>query len=315
MTDNPFHVLSKYKRAYVVYSIGQKFIDMTETLIGQLNRYSKYPVFLYYSRGTVNFNSPNLIKQKFEFPDLMDYNLHGLDPEKVRERILNNIKPLVVDKFLNDYNIDEFVYLDADILVTPIIDSVFTKYADLIENSPIFLKYTWDWVFVNGKPQVGDKILEKLDIERNPTVYSLCAGFFIGNKNCKSFMSDYKRICLDPDLIKMCIDDPLVYEEFNDEPIANAVVWLYEGKHYVQPDLLWTWNFESVKFMFDFYDGKVGSLPEHPSLPNHYQIPQEYEIPHGLSVIPKLKMNLLGIHSLKDPEMIRKAAEEIEKRF
>jgi hypothetical protein len=245
----------------------------------------------------------------------MDYNLHGLDPEKVKERILNNIKPFVVERFLNDYDVDEFVYLDADILVTPVIDSVFSKYADLIENSPIFLKYTWDWISIKGNPQVGDSILQKLGIERKPTVYSLCAGFFIGNKNCKSFMRDYCRICLDPDLIKRCVEDPSVYEEFNDEPIANAVVWLYEGKHYVQPDFLWTWKSDSVKFMFDFYDGKTGDLPNHVCLPNHYKIPDEYEIPHGLSVIPKLKMNLLGIHGLKNPEMIKEAAEEIEKRF
>ena len=75
--------LKKTRRAYVLYSIGQRFIDMTQVLIDQLNKYSKYPVFLYYSRGNVEFDSPNLIKQNFEFPDLMDYNLHGLDSEKV----------------------------------------------------------------------------------------------------------------------------------------------------------------------------------------------------------------------------------------
>ena len=210
---------------------------------------------------------------------------------------------------------DEFVYMDSDILVTPIIDSIFDGYADLVENYPIFLKYTWDWVFVNGRPQVGDSILKKIDIPRNPTVYSLCAGLFIGNKNCRSFIKDYLRICLDPDLIKMCAEDKVVYEEFNDEPIANALVWLYNGNKYIQPDFLWTWKADSVDFAFDSYEKNFEGLNVHECLPEHYKIPHPYEIPTGLSVMPKFQNNFLGTHGIKDLEEIKKAAEIIERRF
>ena len=60
--------LDKHKRAYVTYAIGQSFIDLTETVINQLQKYSEYPIVLYYADGNVNFDSPNLIKQRLGLP-------------------------------------------------------------------------------------------------------------------------------------------------------------------------------------------------------------------------------------------------------
>jgi hypothetical protein len=309
--------LKDHRKSYIVYVIGQKFIDLSETLIWQINKYSEYPVVLYYSDGEVNFEYPNLIKQKFQFTGIDGLDLKGLDSNEVRNRILSTCltKPFVVNDFLKNYQVEEFVFLDADILVSPNIDSLFTKYSELIENYPLFLKYTWDIIFTQGRPHVSDGILKLIGIIRNQTIYSLCAGFFMGNINCKSFFNDWSKYCSYQNLIDYWADNPDISSDFNDETIANALVWLYEGRKYVQPDFLWTWKYDSVRFAFDFYERSSAELPRHVCLPNHYKIPDEYEIPSGLSVIPVNKNNLLGTHGIKDLEEIKKTAEEIDKRF
>lgn len=306
--------LKKYKRAYLICSIGQKYIDMVEPVIKQLYKYSEYPVFLYYSDGKVNFDSQNLIKQRFHTRQIMDYNIHGMDPEAVKFKILTLSKSLAFNSFISNYDIDEFVFLDSDIVVTPSIDTIFEKYSALIENSPIFIRYSWDTVSVNGRPHVSDKILERIGIPRNPTLTALCTCFFIANKNCKSFFKDWEKFCFDPELIKYCAENKEAWGEFNDESIANALVWLYGGRISVITDIMWLWFSKSVKFAYDFYDGSVGDLPKHESLQSHYKIPPEYEMPYGLSVLPQEKKELLGFHGIKDIEEIKIAIEEIEKR-
>jgi hypothetical protein len=310
-----FSKLKEHKRAYLICSVGQKYIDMVETLVNQLNKYSEYPVFLYYSEGEVKFNSPNLIKQRFYMEQIMDYNIHGMDPAIVKDKILTIAKPFAFDLFVKNYNVEEFVFLDSDILVTPSIDTVFTKYSNLVQNSPIFIRYSWHIITVNGRPHVSDKILERVGAKRNLSLPALCSGFFIANSNCKSFFSDWVRCCLDTELIKYCAENKEAWGEFNDESVANALVWLYEGMMTIATDLQWAWNNGSVKFAFDFYDGKKGELPRHESLPTHYRIPPEYEIPSGLSVLPGNKIDLLGTHGIKDPQEIKNAANEIDRRF
>jgi len=313
--SNAFSSLKKHRRAYVICSVGQKYIDMVETLVNQLYKYSEYPVFLYYSNGDVNFDSPNLIKQKFQLKNFMDYNIHGMDPETVKSKMLTLTKPIAFDLFVKNYDVEEFVFLDSDVLVTPSIDIIFNKYSDLIENSPIFIRYSWDIVTVNGRPHTSDIVLERTGSKRKSFPGSVCSGIFIANKNCKSFFSDWTKYCFDEELIRYCVENNEAWGEINDESTATALVWLYGGKNTIVTDFVWAWTGEAVKFVFDFYDGKVGNLPKHESLSSHYRIPPEHEIPYGLSVIPQNKLDLLGTHGIKDLEEIKKAAEEIDKRF
>lgn len=312
-----FIKLKEGKRSYLIYAIGQKFIDLTETLINQLQKYSRYPVILYYSDGTVNFDSPNLIKNKFLYTGIEGLDLRGLDPAEVNNKILSTCltKPLVVEDFIRNYDVDEFVFLDGDILVSPNIDSLFERYSDKISNYPLFLKYSWDVISVNGVPHVSDSILNIIGIDRIQKVPALCAGFFIGNINCKSFISDWAEYSSYQKKIDHWIENPGIAFNFNDETIANALIWLYDGDKYADPDFLWTWRYDSVKFAFDFYEGKCGELSLHESLQNHYKIPPEYEIPYGLSVIPVDKNKFLGTHGIKDLDDVKKTAEEIDLRF
>jgi hypothetical protein len=313
-TKEAFSRLKRNKKAYLICSVGQKYIDMTECLINQIHKYSKYPVFLYYSNGSVNFDSPSLIKQRFEIDNSINFSIDGIDPTAVKTIMLTTVKPRACSLFLENYDIEEFIFLDTDILITPSIDKIFDEYSESIENYPIFLRYSWDFVTTNGKQHVPDLALEKMGISRNPTCTSLCTCFFIANKNCKTFFLDWKRYCEDSDLIKFALT-PEGYGGFTDEAIANGLIWSYGGNKSIPTNLMWAWKYDPVKFAFDFYDGLVDELPRHSSQPSHYQLTGENEVPYGLTVIPQSKQDWIGTHFIKDPEIIRLVAEEIDKRF
>jgi len=306
--------LRNHRKAYLICSVGQRYIDMVEELVRQLDKYSSFPVFLYYSDGQVNFDFPNLIKQKFEIDSSIKYEIEGINPESVKTLMLTTVKPRACKLLLENYEVDEFVFLDSDVLVTPAIDSVFLNYGDSISNFPIFLRYSWDWVTTNGKQHVADIILERIGISRAPTVTSLCTCLFIANRNCKSFLSDWEKYCSDPEIIKFALS-PEGYGGFTDESVANAVAWLYRCNISIPTNLCWAWKYEPVKYVFDFYDGIISDLERHTSQPTHYKLSGENEVPFGLSVIPERKNNFLGFHFIKDLETIKKVAEEIEKRF
>jgi hypothetical protein len=302
--------LKNHKRSYLICSVGQKHIDICEHLVNQIHKYSKYPVILYYSNGTVNFDSPSLIKQRFE----IDNSINGINSESVRSLMLTTVKPRACNIFLENYDVEEFIFLDTDILITPAIDSVFDNYSNIIENYPIFLRYSWDFVWTNGKEHVPNIVLEKIGISRNPTVTSLCTCLFIANRNCKSFFSDWKKFCEHSDIVKFALT-PEGYGGFTDESVANALVWSYGGNKSIPTNLMWAQKYEAVKFAFDFYDGLVGNLNRHTSQVSHYQLTGENEVPSGLTVLPEFKKEWIGTHFIKDYDTIKLVVEEINKRY
>lgn len=300
--------LQKYKRAYVVCAVGQSYIDSTEGMIKSLNEYTKYPVILYYSNGVVNYDYDNLIKQPFRLSDRQVDNEHTL-------KLLTTLKAEVTLNSIKNYDVETVVMLDSDILPTPNIDSVFDRYETEIENYPIFLKYAWDIITVMGRPLVSEHIQNTIGVLPG-RIPAMCSCLCIANKNCISFLEDWKYWCENEELIKYhYIDNKDIYYDFNDESIVNALLWKYGATKYIPCDLMWAWKCESVKFALDYYDGKVGELPIHESNANHYRVPEQYEVPYGLSVLPTHKRTLLGFHGLKDLNEINLALHEIKNRY
>lgn len=303
-----YQKLQKYKRAYVVCAVGQSYIDSTEGMVRALKEFSKYPVILYYNNGTVNYDYDNLILQPFRVSDTKIYEEHTL-------KLLTTLKAEVTLNSVKRYDVDTVVMLDSDILPTPVIDDVFDKYESQIENYPIFLKYAWDTIFVMGRQLVSDHIQNTIGT-LPAKIPAMCSCMCIANRNCISFLEDWKYWCENEELIKYhYVNNRSIYFDFNDESIVNALLWKYGADKYIPCDLMWAWKYESVKYAFDFYDGKIGELPIHESNSHHYRVPEEYEVPHGLSVLPKKKRELFGFHGLKNLEEINLSIEEIKNRF
>jgi len=300
--------LQKHKRAYVVCAVGQSYIDSTEGMIKSLAKYSRYPVILYYSNGVVNYEYENLIKQPFRLTERTVDSEHSL-------KLLTTLKAEVTLNSIKRYDVNTVVMLDSDILPTPNIDLIFDRYENELENYPIFIKYAWDVVYVMGRPLVSEHIQNTIGAS-GAKIPAICSCMCIANKNCVSFLEDWKYWCENEELIKYhYVNNKEIYYDFNDESIVNALLWKYDATKYLPCDLMWAWKHESVKFALDFYEGKVGELPIHESNAEHYRVPGEYEVPHGLSVLPRQKRNLLGFHGLKDIDQINLSSYEIEKRF
>lgn len=300
--------LRQHKKAYVVCAVGQSYIDATEGMIRLLNEYSQYPVILHYSNGVVNYEYDNLIKQPFR---VKEANLN----EEHAGKLLTTLKAEVTLNTVKNYDVDTVVMLDSDILPTPAIDTVFSKYESEVENYPIFLKYAWDIIYIMGRPLVSDHVQSTIGAPA-AKIPAMCSCMCIATKNCISFLEDWKYWCENEEFLKYYyVDNRDIHFDFNDESIANALLWKYGATKYISCDLMWAWNHKSVKFAFDFYDGVAGELNTHESSPDHYRVPEEFEIPFGLSVLPKEKQNLLGFHGMKDLEHINSSIEEIKNRF
>lgn len=300
--------LQKYKRAYVVCAVGQSYINSTEGMIKSLNEYSKYPVILYYSNGTVNYEYDNLIKQPFRLSNRKVDDEHSL-------KLFTTLKAEVTLNSIKNYDVDTVVMLDSDILPTPNIDTIFDRYETEVENYPIFLKYAWNIITVMGRPLVSEYIQNTIGV-LPAKIPAMCSCLCIASKNCISFLEDWKYWCENEDLIKYHYTlNKEIYYDFNDESIVNALLWKYGATKYIPCDLMWAWKHESVKFALDFYEGKTPELPMHESNSEHYRVPEQYEVPYGLSVLPIHKRNLLGFHGLKDLKEIDLSIYEIKNRY
>jgi hypothetical protein len=300
--------LQKYKRAYVVCAVGQSYIDSTEGMIRSLDEYSNYPVILYYSNGTVNYDYDNLIKQPFRVLDRKINEEHSL-------KLLTTLKAEVTLSSIKNYDVDTVVMLDSDILPTPAIDNVFRQYEQEVENYPVFLKYAWDIITVMGRPLVSEHIQNTIGAP-SPRIPAMCSCLCIANRNCISFLEDWKYWCENQELLEYhYVHNKDVYFDFNDESLVNALLWKYGATKYIPCNLMWAWKYESVKYAFDFYEGKVEELPIHESNSNHYRVPEAFEVPYGLSVLPIQKRELLGFHGLKDVIHIESSIKEIKQRY
>jgi hypothetical protein len=307
---NKFELLKKYKKAYVVAATGQSYIDSAYEALKVLSQSTKYPIIFYYSDGIVNFELDRVVMQPFRFPQ------YEFDSEKLT-KIYTTIKPRCMLSALKNYEVDEVILLDTDIIATPSIDWAFHTYGNLIENYPIFLRYPWYHVLVDGKPIVSDIISNYIDMNgRDRHIPNICSCMCIANKNCISFLDDWQYYSESDELIKYYyVDNPKLAGQYNDESIANALLQKYNAKRVMDCNLVWAVEPKTVKYSFDFYDGMVGDLPLHPSYNTHYVIPAEYEVPSGLSVLPKFKKDIWGFHGLKKVDFIRESLEIINKRF
>lgn len=300
--------LKLYRKAYVVCAAGQSYIDSAEGIIKCLTAFSKYPVILYYSNGMVSYDYENLIKQPFRISNIDVDSDHKL-------KLFTTLKAEITLDSIKNYDLDTVVMMDSDILPTPNIDDIFYFYEDEIENYPIFIKYAWNIVYVMGRPLVSEHIQKTIQTT-DAKIPAVCSCMCIANKNCVSFLEDWKYWCQNKDLIKYhYVDNKDIYFDFNDESIVNTLLWKYDAQKYIPCNLMWAWKYESVKFAFDFYDNKVGELPIHESNAEHYRVPEQYEVPFGLSVLPKQKRNLIGFHGPKDLHEINLIIEEIKTRF
>lgn len=293
-------------RAYLLFAIGQSYIDKIQLLVDYLLKYSTYKIILCYSEGSVNFTNDRLTSIYMDIPYVIDFNVGNHKPSSVRNLYLMCFKPNACQLAIQNTNCEEFIYLDSDVLPTPNIDSMFDIWSKQCTNYPLLSKYPPNNYFVEGRPLVTDKVLNVLGISRHmQSVHSLCAGFFFFNRNCLPFIitwtsliqgQKYTDAFTKPDgtgNLDMC--------QYADESAYNALMWVYGYDKYIGP-MVWTSMSKCVKYVLDSYTTPI-EMRLHPDYPNTYAwTPDEYSSPYvgDSSVFPVNKNDLFAFHAIKD---------------
>jgi hypothetical protein len=293
-------------RAYVLFAVGQSYIDKIQILVDYLLKYSTYNIVLCYSEGVVNFTNDRLTSIYMDIPYVIDFDIYPHSPASVRNCYLMNFKSTACQLAIKKTNYDEFVYLDSDVLPTPNIDIMFDVWSSQCTNFPLLSKYPANEIRIEGRPFVLDKVLNILGISRNmQCVPSLCAGFFFFNRQCWSFINtwtsfiqskQYIDVFTKPDgfgNLDMC--------QYGDEGAINSLMWLYGYDKYIGP-MVWTSLGECVKYVLDSYHTSI-PVTLHWDYPDTYALtPDEYSYPYveDASVFPINKNDLFAFHAIKD---------------
>lgn len=298
------------KRAYVIYCVGQKYIDGIAPLVEFLLDYSVHEIHIHFAEGTINYvNSriktfPIHIEYKFDFNTIPYHK-----PSAIRNCYLMLYKPQTCLTTLTQSDVDECLYLDTDIVPSPNIDRLFDKYANNCTTYPLLSKYPPNNYLIEGRPLVLDKVLNLLKISRKAqSVPSLCAGMMMANKNCVSFLKTWVNFVHSNEFIDAFIRSPGVEDkdmcQFTDEIAGNALIWVCGGTEYLPP-MVWTGKSQCVEYVLNLYKTPtvVGLHPDYPKK-NYGWTPDEYAEPYvcNASVFPLQKEDLLAFHAIKKPE-------------
>lgn len=303
--------LKKYKRAYCLLASGQSYIDLAKYLIESLNLYSNYPIILYYSDGEVNYDFDNLIIQPY-YSKKPSFEIND-------DRIFNKFKTLEIPSFilscLDCYDVNTLVKLDIDMLATPNIDKIF-DYENEIENYPVFIKYSWDHTIMLGSNMENLHVSELLN---NPirSMFDVCGCTLILNQNCKQYLKDWNILCNNEFLIQYYFNtNKNEYFKYDDEHIANILLWKYKANKYLPPNFVWCNQEKVLNFVFEQYSKNEIDLPFHECLHNsHYKIPIEFDNAHGFSTFPINKIDLWGVHCIKTIEKMKLLSGILEKNY
>lgn len=293
---------TKSKQAFVLYGIGQNYIDQCVLLSKYLIKYTSYDVLIYYSQG----KPTEYLGPRTKFISLKD-DLISFKEDKIHQRtIFQSIKPYVLLNSLNHYN--DLVYLDSDIQVTPNITKAFNHHKNIVDY-PLVNRYQWEYLFYNNLPWVSEYILKSLG---NPPqcLPTLCSCFIVFNTNCSPFISEWLQ--LTQDLLPEYLNNPQWKNRGHDEGTLNGLMWKKQYSKYIPSNLAWVKNEEAVIEAFNHYKN-TNQLTPHPGDPSHVLLNTSWK--GGMGNAPKALEDLWGFHTIKELDTAKIIYYFIEKFF
>ena len=291
-------------RAFVLYGVGQSYIDSCETLALKLIEYTNQKVLVFYANGTSTVTHPNL--HTVELDSTLDI-FTPSDNEVYQLNKFQSVKPYICLEALKYYN--ELIYIDSDIQVTPHIKNAFNLLPE-VEYYPIVNRYQWHYMLYGGKPWVGEYILSHLN---NPYqgIPNVCTNFLVFNKKCEYFLHKWYSLC--QKLLPVFADQFDTYKgRPHEEAIANALLWHFEASKYSECNFSWIVDSEGAKETFKYYNHPFEVDP-HPGYPSHFLLQNSHGGGFGNS--PFDENNLWGFHCVKDPNEVDIIYTSIEKHY
>lgn len=292
----------KSDKAFVLYGIGQSYIDQCSLLAQYLIKYTSYDVLIYYSQGEpTSYLGPRvyLIDLKDKFIEFKDDKIH-------QRTIFQSIKPYILKDSLSHYG--ELVYLDSDIQVTPNIGKLFNHHKDIV-NYPLTNRYQWEYLLFNGKPWVSEYILDYLD---NPEqcLPTLCSCLMVFGKNCEEFLSEW--LTLTQGLLDIYLGDSKWKNRGHDEGTLNGLMWKYKYTKYLPSNLAWIKDERGATEAFSLLNNPENQ-ETHPGDSSHFLLKTSWG--GGMGNSPNKKENLYGFHTVKKLDEAKIIYYIIEKNF
>lgn len=309
------------KKAYVLFAVGQSYINKIESLVEHILKYSTNDILLYYSEGAVDYKHERLHSIYIAIPYLIDFNIPGHKPTSVRNLYLMTYKPDICKHAIQNTDYDDFLYLDSDVLPTPNIDLMLNEWSQQCTTFPLYSRYPTDNCYVDDRPLVLDKVLHMLGIDRNKkSTFELCAGFFFFNKQCLAFIEHWITFVHS----KQYTDSFVVPNSmgnhdlchYSDEGAANALMWYYGHNKFIGP-MIWTGQGECVKYVLTT-NYEPESVVVHPEDNVAYiRIPNAYADPftRNISYFPVDRTRLFAFHGIKNQEDFIKGLRYVDKFY
>jgi len=220
---------NKLKYAFIVGG-DKKYMDMVETCVKSLNKYSKIPVVVYGFNCKVPFSYPNMVSTPNNQPKIDYVSKYGKDTS------LLYAKHEACLLALDEYDYDYYIWLDGDCIVAQNIDSLL-NYTYLVDKYPLCMRYPHDnlihWRMINDSKKEaghGDEAADIIGSKRNNN-FTVAAGLFMFNKDSKPFFEEVLET--NKKLIK--IDNTEFADEgaLNEGRLVNALFWKYNYKKHM----------------------------------------------------------------------------------
>lgn len=221
---------------YVTY-LDQKYLQHAEKLFELLSKYSKYKILAY----TIDFH----YSSKFD-------NVIPIYFENKNNTYIDNmfLKPILCKDLILKNTIDNFCYLDADILPFPNCDEIFELEKD--NEYPLFARQCHDYIFFNNMNidnNYEKNLFDYLNLNYSKRMDFYRQGcIFLFNYKCNNIIIEWANLCNDKYLKK----EYLNYCPAYDENIINVLLWDKNHNHHLGRIHIDLPNFNN-KNIFDFF--------------------------------------------------------------
>lgn len=297
----------KFKKAYVLYA-NEKYFDVVSMAAKSIREFSEFPILVYLINSDLKIDLRNTITIKWDCDVEESSSMYTVDKDSnfYINRSNNKIfkiftqRPAIVADALLKYA-EVVTYVDSDSVATPYIDRIFTMYP-LDSVHPYFSDGIYEWLFFNGKGGAADPtdlsttlehpICELFGINQYVRQGYRTSNIFIAGQKAIDWLEEWYWMCINPKVQK----DPPHYVPFQEETVANALLWKY-NQHLAGLPLVYT----------NADDKRVEDVYANRKFTGETQLLDEWYR------LPAYKENLLVFHGEKRLDVMERMIEKIKK--
>ena len=229
----------EYPKAYVLYA-NENYIDIVNTCAKSIKTFSNLPVIVYLlncdktvweADKTINWRCDIDIEDKEDmYVKNQDLNFYINRSSKKIYKLIKE-RPKIVKDALRFA--DNVCYIDCDSVATKYIDRVFDLF-NIHSYYPFFSEGIYDYLMLNGRggadsfedlsTTLEHPACELLGINQYKRKIYRTSNVFVAGQNCIDFLDEWYWMEINPKIL----NNPEFYAPFQDETIANILLWKYE---------------------------------------------------------------------------------------